>query len=307
MTRGPEISVVMVSHNSSLDLARSLPPLVRDPGLEVLVIDAASTDSSVSVARGCGANVLEQSENVGWTKGCAIGAALATADVLAFVNPDATPSAADLRALAERLELGAAVVFPAYVDDTGATQAFYFRFPSVLDGAIRYTYVGRRIDHLVGDRVMRRSLYDGQPWDHDPDYAGAACLVTRASTYRELDGLDVAMWLFFSDTDFCRRIRLSGRRIDIAWDVEVRHSGGGSVRRLSADDLSEHVLRDYATYARKWYGPVGRAITDAAVVLLVGIGPAAVAVLRGSPRQAARAVSQAVRVLTFGRRAREDR
>ena len=61
-TPGTAVAVVLVTYQSERDLAMCLGSLERAAGphpLEVVVVDNASTDASVEIARGYGAKVLE--------------------------------------------------------------------------------------------------------------------------------------------------------------------------------------------------------------------------------------------------------
>jgi GT2 family glycosyltransferase len=95
-----------------------------------------------------------------------------------------------------------------------------------------------------------------------------------------LGRFDERMWLFFSDMDFSRRVRASGRTVLVCSDVVVRHRGGGSVKELTLESQHRQEQADYVIYARKWFGGPGRLLTVIAVVLLSGVFPAMAALSR---------------------------
>jgi GT2 family glycosyltransferase len=81
------VGVVMVTFNSARHLPSSIGPLCgRYP---VQVVDNASTDDSVAVARELGASVLRLPRNTGFGSGANVGVSALPADVDAvlFLNP----------------------------------------------------------------------------------------------------------------------------------------------------------------------------------------------------------------------------
>jgi N-acetylglucosaminyl-diphospho-decaprenol L-rhamnosyltransferase len=285
----PSVAAVIVSYNSAADLAELLPSLVGS-AVDVLVVDNASTDGSAEVARSAGARLIASDTNIGWSAGCNVGVAQTEADVIAFVNPDARPSPEDLLRLAAAVgEPGVGMTAPRFLDEEGSPQAFYFRFPSAWSGLFCFFGAGARIDRMLGRRHIARRTYDfGHDLPTDVDQPGAACVLVAASDFRRLGGFDESMFLFFSDTDLCRRLRDDGLRVDVGWDVEVRHRGGGSVRTLDDSVLQHHMHSDYLAYARRHYGPASRLLTGCGYVLLSGVVPALSQLLRGRPSAAAR-------------------
>ncbi len=88
------MAVVIVSHNSEKDIGRCLEALARvERAGPLVVIDNASTDRSVEVARRVGGDrvqVVALDENTGFAGGCNRGYGLIQerADYVAFMNPD---------------------------------------------------------------------------------------------------------------------------------------------------------------------------------------------------------------------------
>ena len=95
----PDVRVGIVSWNTAALLDRCLSALPAALGglrAEVIVVDNASADDSVNVARGhAGVRVELQSENLGYARGMNLALAGSTAPVLLALNPDteAAPSA----------------------------------------------------------------------------------------------------------------------------------------------------------------------------------------------------------------------
>jgi GT2 family glycosyltransferase len=88
------MAVAIISHNSAEDLGECLKALTRDEGVDsIVIIDNASTDNSVAVARMAGSDrveVVALDENTGFAGGCnrGYGKVRNEADYVAFMNPD---------------------------------------------------------------------------------------------------------------------------------------------------------------------------------------------------------------------------
>lgn len=301
MGERPALSVVVVAYNSASDLEAML-PLIQHPAIEVIVVDNASADGGAEVADATGAIVIASPTNLGWTRGGNVGAQRATAPVLAFVNPDTRATAADLLQLVDELQRRSlTAISPRFIEPgSGKLQSSaYFRFPDPLTGAFCFFGIGARLDQLLfGRRFIRRRTYGfSTELPGQVDQPGGALIVVTREAYDALDGFDEEMFLFFSDTDFYRRLVDAGWPIDVAWEVPVPHRGAGSVRALDALTLRSMLQSDYVIYSRRHYGLIGRAVTVFAVVVLTGLLPALGYLLRASPSRARRHAETARRVL----------
>src|SRR5829696_2343497 len=90
----PAVAAIVVAYESADELPAALASLSGqlEPGDELVVVDNASTDSSVEVARATApdASVVRLEANHGFAGGCRAGAAATSAPLLFFCNPDAT-------------------------------------------------------------------------------------------------------------------------------------------------------------------------------------------------------------------------
>ncbi len=81
------LDVVVVTFNSAELLPAALGSLPGDA--RVIVVDNASADESVEVARSLGVEVVESPINSGFAAGANRGSRLGAADLVLFLNPDA--------------------------------------------------------------------------------------------------------------------------------------------------------------------------------------------------------------------------
>ena len=145
----PLFTAVIVSHNSAALLVRCVASVRHYlPGAELLVVDNASRDESLAVARALDCDVIANEANLGYGSACNIGARRARRSLLIFLNPDVRITSLDvdgLAALAARRPLG--LVAPRKLDREGT----------------RHSEPGLRRSWPWGYNVVREAVGPGVP------------------------------------------------------------------------------------------------------------------------------------------------
>lgn len=206
---------MIVSYNSAHVLASAVASCPHPP----VVVDNASTDTSVTVAEEAGARVIAAGGNVGFGTGCNIGARAGSAPFILFLNPDSvlTPGALERLEDAARAMPGTAAWAPRIVESDGTL--FFRRRSFLLPRGARQP--------LPEGNVAVRVL------------SGAALLVRRTA-FEAVGGFDEEIFLFYEDDDLCIRLGQAGWELWHIHDALVRHgrgqSSGGTAegRRLRA-------------------------------------------------------------------------
>lgn len=239
----PDCAVVVVSHRSASTLAACLASVGDRP---LVVVDNASADGSAALARRLrpDALVLGLPVNVGYARAANRGvrAAPATGAVL-LLNPDAVLTDGALGRMLSVLALrgAAGVVGPAYESPGGRPLVAWGEFPTpsrVLARALRLhrrtapARRARRVDHVTG-----------------------AALLLRRSCFEALGGLDEGYFLYFEETDLCRRAASAGWEVWHEPAARVLHAVGAS----SSDEATRRrrFAEGQARYLRKHHGGAG--------------------------------------------------
>jgi GT2 family glycosyltransferase len=212
------VAVVIVTHESAGHIGHTLNALVPQlrPGDELIVVDNDSADARVTVgsvqAAAPGARVVQQDTNSGFAGGAVAGAALATAPLLLFLNPDARPAPDCLdelrRPAAER---------PGW----GAWQALV-----TMDGGTRINTAGN-VAHYLGVSWAGRC---GRPVSEAPvgfeevAFASGAALTVRREAWEQVGGFDERYFMYCEDLDLSLRLRLAGWEVGIAPAARVEHA-----------------------------------------------------------------------------------
>lgn len=227
-TIGP-VAAVVVSHYSATTLGDCLDRLLASTAVvELVVVDNASGDDSVAIARARAAcdsrvRVIANRDNPGFGSACNQGAAHSESPWLAMVNPDCLLAPDDLERLREL-----AFQHP----QVGVLGVDLVDVNGVRDSAAR-----RReptLARLFGGLGRRHSLAiepdDGQALQRVDAISGALMLMSRA-LYERLGGFDTGYRLHAEDLDLCRRARDSGTLVGVANAVRVLHLRGVSSQR----------------------------------------------------------------------------
>lgn len=222
----PAASVIIVNWNSGPWLARVCAGLAAQTidDFEVIVVDNASTDTSVSQAMPLlpHARLLQQAQNLGFAAGNNIAARVATGNWLACLNPDAMPAPDWL----ERL-LAAAAQHPDYVF-FGTRQIMADR-PALLDGIGDVFHVSGlvwRMGHGADDAAIPQL-----PMEIFSPCAAAA--LYRRDHFLDIGGFDERYFCYLEDVDLGFRMRLLGHRALYVPDAVVHHAGSVSTGRHS--------------------------------------------------------------------------
>ncbi len=87
----------------------------------------------------------------------------------------------------------------------------------------------------------------------DVDYVKGACLLLRAEALAQVGPLDEGFFLYFEETDWCRRARQAGWRICLCPDVTVQHLEGKAAGQVNAFSLRQFQA-SYRRYLAKHHG-----------------------------------------------------
>ncbi|HEY6343221.1 MAG TPA: glycosyltransferase family 2 protein [Bryobacteraceae bacterium] len=226
------------------------------PSTQALVIDNASTDRTVELARQReGACVTANAENRGFAAAVNQGVRISDADLVLLLNPDArllTPLD-DLAEAARRYGLAGGRL----VDEKGRDQRGFTirRFPTPATLLFELFGLNRLWPQNPVNRSYRyldRDLNAGGPVEQP----AGAFLMFRRDVWERLGGFDESFRpIWFEDVDFCRRAALAGCRIEYVPSAVAEHQGGHSVGRLPPARRGVYWCDSLLRYASRHFGP----------------------------------------------------
>ncbi|MBI1947089.1 MAG: glycosyltransferase family 2 protein [Deltaproteobacteria bacterium] len=209
-------------------------------GARICVVDNDSQDGSFEALKGGVAergvgelvDVLQSGRNGGYGFGnnVALRHALASPSPPEYcwlVNSDAFVEPGALAALVHYLDLHPEVgIASGYVHGTdGSPHTAAFTFPSVwseIEGSARFGPISR----LLAARRVARAVPERST--DDVDWVSGASMMIRRSVLERVGLFDETFFLYFEETDLCRRARAAGFRIAFVREASVAHLHGAS-------------------------------------------------------------------------------
>lgn len=261
------VDAVMVTYQSERTLGDALAALKRchDEGLlDLVVVDNGSHDATWQIieSQAAWARHRVRGTNVGFGRGCNAGLQLVTAPFTIFVNPDAIVEPAALRELLQVLQErpSAGIVGPAIIEGEEGSTCLQRTGPRPTPWSI----VRREVP------VLERRP-DGWPIipGTDPVRTGWVCgavLMARTALLKDLNGFDPNFFLYWEETDLCKRAESKNYEIWAVGRAVARHVQGAS---SSFDDrkvsgcIGRHFYQSRYYYLTKHYGVFAASMAEA--------------------------------------------
>jgi N-acetylglucosaminyl-diphospho-decaprenol L-rhamnosyltransferase len=208
--RGSAFALLTVTHNSAPHLRRLLESVRRHlPAARVVVIDSASADDSLEVARADGAVTVALDENVGFGRACNRGLEEITAPIAALVNPDVEMLDDSLLALATeamRRDRPERLLAPLVLCPDGSRQDTVHPVPGSVADLVRAVISPAVVPGRPGAWLA--------PWRaSSPRRIGwtvGCALVAQTDTLRRLGPFDERIFLYGEDLDLGLRAAAAG-------------------------------------------------------------------------------------------------
>ncbi len=262
----PTFSVIIVSWNTcalTLQAIRSV-YAQGDSGVEVIVVDNASSDDSVERIRKEFPDVrlIVNAENLGYARANNMGLAAARGDYFLLLNSDAELLSRDtfeklrrvFEAQPEVAAVGAKLVLP-----NGKVQA-----------------LGRPF--LTLKRLIKEQLLFAHAFaDHDAsplrspveaEYIDGAFLAVRRKTVEQIGMLDESFFMYGEDMDWCRRMKAAGWRLIVLPELVVLHHHAAGSKQILRKVLLHNALNNCRYLARYESAATAKAAFD---VYLLGM------------------------------------
>lgn len=275
---GPDpnpLTVVIVSYNCQGFIHACLTSVLEQTSevdLRVVVVDNASTDATVRAldALASRITIVRNTKNVGFSRACNQGMAIADGGHVLILNPDTTLPAGALAAVLSELEsrphagmLGCKLILENGEPDHACKRNFPTPSSSLL-------YM-LRLDRVLGKRWTSR-YSGGRDFDkaESVEAVSGAFMLVRRSALDDVGMFDERFWMYGEDLDWCMRFREHGWEVYYSPAVPVLHIKGGSSGRLRSLRVNWAFHEAMWIFYRKHQAANNRRIV--AVAVLAGIG-----------------------------------
>jgi N-acetylglucosaminyl-diphospho-decaprenol L-rhamnosyltransferase len=263
LKESPKVSAVILNYKTpheTLSCVDALLAQTISEDIEIIVVDNYSKDDSMKILRsllGQGKNIklLETKRNLGFSGGNNLGSKEASGKYILIINPDTTLENDVVEKmflfLEENNEVG--IIGPQLVFPNGTIRDSYRTFPTMLDIIIKRTPLS-----IFFPRRMRDYLqWDKSPYEkREVDWLVGACMFMKKDLFEGIGKFDERFFLFFEDTDLCRKCHLNGKKVVYfpdakGHDNQNRLSSGGMLSFLWKNTVRIHIL-SAIKYFWKW-------------------------------------------------------
>lgn len=243
MTSGSVLTILLNYRTAEMTLRAAEAALAAMDGLPggIVIVDNDSRDGSFELLskeaaeRGWTADgrlrVLPSGRNGGFGAGMNFGMKTGLPDGSApdfyyLLNSDAFPEAGTIRTLRDFLadHPGAGLAGSYVHGEDGTPHRTAFRFPSIageFEAAVRFGPVTR----LLRPWIVAMEIPQGEM---QVDWTAGASLMIRREVIAETGGFDEAFFLYYEETDLCRRAARAGWRTHYVPESRIAHIGSVS-------------------------------------------------------------------------------
>jgi len=283
------VAVVVVSYRSSrltIECLRSLQPERTAAGvrLRAIVIDNASGDLP-ALDRAVReqdwsdwVELIESSRNGGFAYGNNLGIERAylhgAPSYIYLLNPDAQARPGAIGELVRFLEShpDAGIAGSSIENSDGSSWPFAFRFPNLLseiNDGLQFGLVTRLLHRWV---VVRKMGNVAQA----VDWISGCSMMIRAAVFDAIGGLDENFFLYFEETDFCRRAHAAGFSTWYVPQSRVMHARGQITGVMAAAGAPRRLPSYWFESRRRYFalafGRSGAMAIDAAALAAYSLG-----------------------------------
>lgn len=228
------LSVVIVTYNNEKVIEECLKSvLAQKIECEIIVVDNNSSKQTEEIARKfVSVKYIDSGGNIGFSKGCNLGARNCSGDLLLFLNPDTRVLPGSLEKLLdfakEHPRFG--IIAPQLLQNEGIPQPSVRLLPTII-GVIReyYLFQSARYEGYVPSSITPIEV---------ESVVGAAILIRR-EVFIEAGEWNEKYFMYYEDLELCRKIGLLGLKIYYLPNVSFYHEVGGSISALKSKIIRE--------------------------------------------------------------------
>lgn len=264
------LSIIILSYNTKALTLKCIESIVGQykkelslKELEIIVVDNASTDGSPSAISNF--KLIQNKENVGFARGCNIGAKAAEGKYILFLNSDTEVLDEGFLSMTDFLDKNSdvAILGGKLENNDGSIQRSCGKFYNLFNLLIM----------LLG--LERFGFLRSSPGKiQKVDWVSGACMMVRADIFEKLTGFDEKLFMYMEDMEVCFRAKKLGFGTYFYPDVKLRHKSlGSSNRTFAIIYIYKGILHFYSRHKTylEYLAAKLLLITKAGILILVGL------------------------------------
>ncbi len=240
-----DLSIIIVDYNSkayTIKCVESLLSHLAGMTYEIIVIDNCSPEkiARTDLPKLHQISLVEADQNLGFGNGNNIGAAQAKGTYILLLNPDTLIFDNSIEQMFINIQkdpqigiLGPQII----TSTTGPAEIdHYGDFPTLTSLISR----NNQRHNKVKNSIIQTERVTG------------ACMMMRRSLFNQVGGFDTKFFMYFEDTDLCKKIALMGYQNAVLQDAKIIHFGGKSQKNNKKKKQIYYKSQDY--FFKKHYG-----------------------------------------------------
>jgi hypothetical protein len=260
-----DLSIVILNYKSAgltKQCVKTLMLCRPDLEHEIIVVDNDSRDGVEAALKSRFPSVrfIQTGANLGFAAGNNAGIRASRGRYVLILNPDITVRPGAIEAMFRHMEgnRDIGIMGPRLLKPDGSVDESCYAYPRPITPVARRTPLGRT---GLGRREVGRYLMDGydRRSTREVDWLLGAVLMVRREAIDRVGLFDERYFLYFEDTDWCRRFRSSGWRVVYFAGSEMVHlherlSAGSPWYLAPLNKAARIHLSSCVKYFLKWRG-----------------------------------------------------
>ena len=239
-----KVSVVIVNFNTENYLKNCINYLIKNNINfinKIIIVDNASTDNSMNIIPNNRLiKIIKLKKNLGFAKGCNIGAKYCTEKYILFLNPDTRLYKNSIKKSLEHMEnpkyFKTAILGAQMLNSSKKISISCSYFPNIT----RFFFKSIGLDLILKKFGLFMRDFDHKTSRYVDQVIGAFFLI-RKKVFIKLNGFDERFFLFYEEVDLSLRAYNHGFKSFYNANVKCLHYGGGSTTKYKfLRDLNYH-------------------------------------------------------------------
>lgn len=266
------LSIIILSYNTKDLTLRCVQSIVdqyekelKNREFEIIVVDNNSTDGSAESIKHEGIiKLIQNKENVGFARGCNIGAKAAEGKYILFLNSDTQVFDKGFGGMTKFLEKNSnvAILGGKIQNPDGSVQLSAGKFYNLFNLMLM----------LLG--LERLGFLRSSPSKIEKvDWVSGACMMVQRFVFEKLMGFDENLFMYMEDMEICFRVQKLGFSTYFYPNLKLRHKSLGSSNRTFATiNIYKGILHFYSKHKNYFEYVIAKTllIIKAEILILVG-------------------------------------
>lgn len=254
----PTCSIVIVNWNVKELVVKTITAVLAqtDVDCEIIVVDNASTDGSVSALKEIFADkikLIASDKNLGFAKANNLAVSQATGEYLLILNPDCyLHDQALATGINEMSQLNAGILGFRLFNADGSQQLSIRNFPNVLDIFLfifRLNHWPKVFSYFSNYFQLNFDYNKTQPVEQ----VMGACFLIKRDLFNRLHGFDERFYIWFEEVDLCKRVNNLTQTIFYSTNACATHVGGQSFSQAKGCRKSKIFFTSLYYYSKKHF------------------------------------------------------